>query len=322
MNKKIKYSPISIGHIIASWHIIFLLSRHKRVSPEKAYNILTTSGKLGGSLPAQKGIEICLRYKFIYIENGNLFLTKTSEEILIPLCDKDDPNRYVLRAILKEIVSCHNFEWLIFYDSDSYIFKEYLYNNDPEWVMILDNAKLFDFDDKEALVWWEEVLFKYENFKDEVKKAIGDIGEILTYEHEINRIHNDGHHPAKSYVKWAARISNSFGYDILSIKGKRFSYNKQEKDKIQIEVKASEISNLKTFRFYVSKPEWQTALKNIDNYYFYCWPGINLEKETALGGPYIISAKELVVHMPYDISIIAEWSECRCVLDISNYKAL
>jgi len=322
MSKNLKYKPISFGYIIASWHIVNFLSRHEKIKPDKIHSFLINSGKLGRSFPAKEGINLSIYYNFTCIDKGYLSLTQVSRESFIPLCDTDEPNINVLRAILKEIISCHNFEWLIFYDPDPEIFKEYLSNSDPEWTIMLDNAKLFNFEDDSVLAWWDDILLKYENYREEVKKAIGDIGEKLTYDHEISRVNSDGHRPAKSFVKWTARISNTFGFDILSIKGKRFSEMDNERDKIQIEVKASEISNLESFRFYVPKPEWQTALKNIDNYFFYCWPGINIQRETAIAAPFVIPAKELLTHMPKNISPIAEWSECRCVLNISNYKVV
>lgn len=318
MKKKIKYSTISQGHIIATWNILFLLSKYKKIFPNRIYSILTNSGKLGGSLPVEVGIRICIDYEFAYIDKGFLCLSKMSEEHLLSLCSTDDPNVPALRAILSHIISYHNFQWLIFYDSDPDIFREYLFNSDPEWVILLENAKLFSFEDTCVLKWWENVLAKYENYKEEIKKAIGDVGEKLTYLHEIHRIQTDGYHPAKSFVKWASQISDQYGYDVLSIKGKKFEG--EEKEKIQIEVKSSDTLNIESFRFYISKPEWKTALKNINSYYFYCWSGIKLNEETALEGPFIIPARELVDHIPQDVSSLSEWSECRCVIDLSRYK--
>jgi len=320
MRNKLRYYPITQGHIIASWYILYLVAKYESIHPRDINSLLIHSGKLGGKIPAEQGLKICMDYNFVSIHKQNLRLTELAEKRIIPLCNEDDPNVIVLRAILSHIISFHNFQWLIFYDSDPDIFKTYLFEQDPEWVVLLENAKLFDFDDENVNSWWDNVLSKYEDYKEELKKAIGDVGEKLTYKHELDRIDKDGYNPAKSFVKWASQLSDQFGYDILSIRGKRFLGVTNEKEKIQIEVKSSDTSNIGSFRFYISKPEWKTALKNINTYFFYCWPGINLVEETAIDGPFIIPATELVDHIPQDVSPISEWSECRCVIDISKYR--
>lgn len=320
MKNKLRYYPISQGHIIASWYILYLVAKYESIHPKDVNSLLQNSGKLGGKIPAEQGLKICIDYNLVRFDEQKLCLTELSQKHITPLCDKDDPNTMVLRVILGHIVSLHNFQWLIFYDSDPDIFKAYLYEQESEWVVLLENAKLFDFEDESVNTWWSNVLSKYEDYKEALKKAIGDVGEKLTYIHELERIDKDGHTPAKSFVKWASRINDHFGFDVLSIRGKRFVHTYKEREKIQIEVKSSDTSNIESFRFYISKPEWKTALKNLHTYFFYCWPGINVSNESALGGPFIIPAVDLMEHMPQDVSPISEWSECRCVLDISKYK--
>ncbi|TFG92561.1 MAG: DUF3883 domain-containing protein, partial [Candidatus Atribacteria bacterium] len=122
----------------------------------------------------------------------------------------------------------------------------------------MDNAKLFDFSDQDVIEWWDKVLVKYETYKDKLKKEIGDVGEKLTYDYELSRIETDGYNPSKLFVKWAARLSDRFGYDILSIRGKFFSKLNNEKEQIQIEVKSSDSFNIQRFKFHISKPEWNT----------------------------------------------------------------
>lgn len=320
MNKKLKYYPITQGHIVATWHIVFLVSKYKGITPSVIVNILMQSGKLGGTFPAKQGLKLCFDYGLIDITEGILSLTELSNSQLLPKCQEEDPNISVLRTLLSHMISFHNFHWLIFYDSDPEIFRDYLYANDPEWTTLLENAKLFDFDDEDVNIWWDKILSKYEDYKEKLKKAIGDVGEKLTYHHELKRIESDGHIPSKAFVKWASRISDRFGFDVLSIRGKYFQNTYEEKGKIQIEVKSSDTSNTEMFRFYISKPEWKTALENLNSYFFFCWIGINIDNETAIDGPFIIPALELESHIPKDVSAICDWSECRCVIDISKYK--
>ena len=320
MRKKIKYYPITQGHIVTTWHIIFLVTHYKNISPSNLIKVVYQSGKLGGTLPAKEGLKICLDYGLVKVNEDMLNLTEFTTSNIIPLCIHEDPNIFALRALLFHLISYHNFHWLIFYDTDPIIFRESVFANDPEWSNILDNAKLFDYEDEDVNKWWSKILSKYEDYKEKTKKEIGDVGEKLTYHYELKRIDSDGFNPSKSFVKWASRISDRFGYDILSIRGRNFLNSKNEIDKIQIEVKSSDNSNIKMFRFFISKPEWRTALENIHTYFFFCWYGINVEKETAEDGPFVIPAVELIDHIPKDVSQLCDWSECRCVIDLSKYK--
>jgi hypothetical protein len=111
-------------------------------------------------------------------------------------------------------------------------------------------------------------------------------------------------------------MSDKFGYDILSIRGKLLKLSFFEKDQVQIEVKSSVSESTEAFRFYVTKPEWVKAQENIDSYFFYCWTATKLESQTA-AGPFIIPAKNLEKFIPKDIgSPICEWSECRFIVDL------
>lgn len=322
MRIKFKYYPVTYGHIVAAWQIIILISRYEddAISARDAIRIVSRSGKLGGTIPAKQGLRICLDYGFAKVENKSLYLSEISIKEIVSTCSENDPNIYTLRALLFQMISYHDFHWLIGYDSDPDIFREYLLAIDPEWEYLLDNAKLFDFTDNDTINWWSSVLMKYEDYKEKKKKAIGDVGEKLTYIHELDRISHDGFTPSKSFVKWASQISDRFGYDIASIRGQFFKHNKIEKDKIQIEVKSSDSANIEAFRFFISKPEWNTALRNIDSYFFYCWSGVNIEKENAQDGPFVIPALDLQELVPKDVSKIIDWSECRCVLDVSKYR--
>lgn len=323
MKNRVKYYPITQGHIFTSWYILYYLKEYTLLDPSNLYSLLINSGKMGGTIPANQGIKICTDYGFIEIEKTSrcFCLTQLAQDNIIELCKEADPNPIALRAILGHIISFHNFQWLIFHDSNPYIFKEALQEQDPEWTALLESAELFNFDEKEVTDWWDKILIKYENYKDEVKKAIGDVGEKITYLHELKRIETEGHLPAKSYVKWASLINDHYGYDILSICGQKFEHISHPKEKIQIEVKSSDAFQPENFRFHVSKNEWNTALENLVTYFFYCWSGVNIENETATYGPYIIPAKDLLDQMPTDNCENIEWIESRCIVNLTKYKS-
>ncbi len=319
MRKKIKYYSITNGHIVSAWHILHLTNLYKGISVKIVVDIVEKSGKLGGTTPAKQGIKICNDYGLLRFQDEQLFATEVSETHILPKCDFEDPNIEAQRALLFHILSYHSFEWLIFFDADQEIFRESILANDPEWVNLLDNAKLFDFEDENVNVWWDGILSKYTDYKEKTKKAIGDVGEKLTYHFELERVEGDGYESPKTYVKWASRISDRFGFDVQSIRSRLFLSSFEAVDKIQVEVKSSDTNAVDRFRFFISKPEWNKALENIDSYFFFCWTGVNIDKESAEQGPFVIPASDLLTLVPEDKSEIMQWSECRCIMDISQY---
>jgi len=321
MSSRVKYYLITQGQVLATWYILYLTSQYKKLDPGKAISIALSSGKMGGSFPAKAGLKICIDYGLVRFEDAQLMLTEISIRNIVPHCGSEEPNLEVLRAILLHIIAYHHFEWLIFYDPDPEIFRTYLLDRDAEWTNLLDSAKLFDFSDEDVNNWWNKVLTKYEDYKEKLKKAIGDVGEKLTYHYELDRIEKDSITPSKAFVKWASNYSNNFGFDIQSVRGLLFKSLFKELDKIQIEVKSTDADNLSRYRFFVSKNEWQVANENISSYYFFCWAGINLEKETALHGPYIFPASSIMDLFPQDRSEESEWTECRFVIDLLKYSS-
>ncbi|MCK6463061.1 MAG: DUF3883 domain-containing protein [Candidatus Pacebacteria bacterium] len=310
------YFSISPGIIIALWRILSLTARYEQLSVKSVVEITQNSGLFGGKVPAKNALKFGQIYNFIEIQSGSIYLTEHCKEEFIDLCNDDEPNTPVFRAILSHIISNNNYHWLMFFNEDSDIFRTAI---PQDWIDLLENAGLFSFDNDDVIEWWETVLKKYENFTESKKKEIGDIGEKLTYEYELNRLITDKIKKPKFYVKWASRFSDEFGYDILSLRGNLLKGKYKIKDQIQIEVKATVVRDTATFRFRVSRNEWNVASNRLSTYFFFCWTGVSLEHQNASDGPYIISAKSLEKHLPTDKSEICEWTECRFVLDLTKY---
>ena len=103
MNKRIEYYPISYGHVVAAWHLLFLSNIYKGINVKDAINIVIRSGKLGGTVPASQGLKLCIDYGFLQIYGNELHVTEKSESSIIPKCETEDINTPVLRAILFHI---------------------------------------------------------------------------------------------------------------------------------------------------------------------------------------------------------------------------
>ena len=94
-------------------------------------------------------------------------------------------------------------------------------------------------------------------------KQLGNRGEYYVYKEEIKRVMKElslNEKEAKKNVKWVARDSDAFGYDILSVNA--------DKTPRYIEVKATR-SKCGNMDFYYTANEFATALQYGKNYYVY-----------------------------------------------------
>lgn len=309
---------ITTSNIIALWQLIMIVKRNESIAVESAINISINSGLIGGDVPAAEGLRLGLYCKILAIEkNQSLNHTDFCKDVLLSLCDTDEPNTQITRAILLKYMSLQNYDWLLFYSDDPETFKAGI---PSEWIDLLENSNLFDFEDSLVRSWWSEVFDRYETYKEGKKLEQGKIAEKHTFDSERERLKVDGFDNDLKFVKWASQISDKYGYDILSIRGSLLKTTFSEKEKIQIEVKCTASASMEEFRFYVSKSEWLAALANIDSYFFYCWIDTNLQKQTAQG-PYIIPAKNITQHVPIDNhSTICDWSECRFIVNLNEMR--
>lgn len=312
-------SIISSGNIIALWQILILAKDNPTLEIKTAVGAISSRSTLGGSIPIDGGIKVGTRYKFLEITEGNIILIEQITTHLFTLCTDELPNVNATRVILQSILKYDNCDWLVHFDEDPDIFKTGI---PKDWLDLLENAELFNFEDDNVIDWWKLVFSRYTKYKEGAKLEVGKIAEKLSFDHEESRLLPILEREKNSiHVKWVSEISDRFGFDILSIRGGELKHSKSEKDKIQIEVKSSTFDDLTKFRFYVSRNEWETAFRNLNDYFFYCWASVSIEKKESAIGPFIIPASKLQPLIPSDSQpSICSWSECRFIVDLSSLK--
>jgi len=316
---KIDSVTITSSNIIALWQLVLLTSKHEEITVKSAIEITLNSGLMGGGLPADQGLKLGQYCRILEInEEQKLYSSQYCKDKLIGLCETEEPNILVFRGILFRFVSFQNFDWLLFFNDDPEIFKTGI---PGEWIDLLEQAELFNFTDLIVRDWWEKIFSKFQTYKEGQQIEVGKVAEKLSYEYERQRLESDGLDNGHFFVKWASQINDKYGYDILSIRGNFFKFTFEEKDSIQIEVKCSVTSNEREFRFYISKNEWNIALKNMGSYFFYCWTSASKERENA-NGPFIIPANKLSSHIPTDNGTVCEWSQCKFVVDLNSLSII
>jgi len=197
----------------------------------------------------QNIIDICLDCNVIYVDkNSNIFINKRGKEI----ASIDGPVNKKYIKLLKLYLLTQNPSWIF----DVYEGIE----STKSSLLVPDNFKhifktfnLFDITNISTIHWWDSIKDLRRNYEESRLTRIGRDGEFLIMDFERSQKGIEPEHTSILY-------GDKAGYDIRSIKSKK---NKSE---LFIEVKNS---TQREIRFFISKNEYETCLKNKDNYAIY-----------------------------------------------------
>lgn len=131
-----------------------------------------------------------------------------------------------------------------------------------EW-QVFKNAKLLDdIPNENAIKWWDYFKSLNRSNNDQLKVKQGRLAERWTMVLEQEYILENC---PKKKPKWVALEGDHFGYDIKSYRKKDEDYDQI----ILIEVKS--FSQRSRPIIYITKNEWDKAIKSSPNYVFYIW---------------------------------------------------
>jgi Domain of unknown function (DUF3883) len=129
------------------------------------------------------------------------------------------------------------------------------------------------------------------------RKAIGNVGEELTIAYERERLRAEGFADLGAQVRWLARESDAYGFDVLSFAGRSAH---QPDTQIAVEVKSSSLPASTYFRLFLSAHEWETAATLGDRYVIHVWTGADPGPPPQGRGPILVRPSDLARHLPSD----------------------
>ena len=116
-------------------------------------------------------------------------------------------------------------------------------------------------------------------------------------------------------VKRVSQISSEYGFDIVSLRGNKLSFDKVAQEEIEIEVKSSVLENEELFTFYVTKNEWIKSQMYGESYFFYCWSGVS-DKMNDSRVLLLFQGQKLKPFIPKDENESCEWMISRFILNL------
>jgi len=287
-------------------HFLLNCKEYKEYRKSLFSTLFNVKYAIGEKLLIESSIEIGIRYDVFNIDSNFIRL---SDRAIHNFRDLENVTIFI-RIFLRDYLLTNKPFWLFFFDEDSNVFEDLI---PDKWVEILNTGNLLNFKHEDVVNWWTDLFDRIEIDDEKFRKEIGNLGEELTIKYESERLSSEGITTFDDDIRWMAKISDKYGYDIASLSGSLNPTNPRKP--IMIEVKATQSSNLSKNRFFVTRNEWTTAVNNPGSYFFYLWFGIDLKNRKTKSGPKIILAEDLLKRFPVDQNRDFQWELCTVSLN-------
>lgn len=290
---------ISPGRMTALWVVLRSAARlGDGISEDDLLTFARRSGLRGGGLPIKDGFELARTGGFVS-GVGTVRLTALGHDAL-SRGDEEEPSQDVLRLFTSVLVLRYPPAWVACWQGDPETLAQALPDSARE---VLRDAGLLEQPaegDLQQAAWWSAL--RHVPLPEEtagIRKAVGDTAEELSLIFEKARLANEGFPDLASRVRWVARESPAYGFDILSFAGKSFAPLPVDVE-LAIEVKGVSIAAAASFRMFLTHHEWDTARRIGEQHIFHLWQGIRAGnvQAGAAAGPHVARLRDLEVHLP------------------------
>jgi len=247
-------------------------------------------------LPIGDGLTLALEGQFLSVRDERLSIARLGREALA-LTDQEEPSDEVRRLFASTLLLRDPPTWVAFWQGDPTSLGLALPDAER---LLLKECGLFPeagVDDLANWAWWDAL--RQVPLPEETgvyRKLIGDAGEQLTMAYEHSRLETEGYPELAARVRWVARESPAYGFDVLSYFGGR---GQSPDRRLAIEVKSSARSSAEVFSLYITEHEWKTSKSIGPNYVFYLWDGVDPgPPPRSKAAPRVVMPPLLEPHMP------------------------
>lgn len=291
---------ISPGRLSTIVTMLMLIGSHAVVREGDLEAVLGAAGALGGSSPWRAAKSMAIAADVVSDDEGAVHLSETGEGIrrlaleVGELAARRATLRCVIRRVRQDLLCLAfmtNSAIEAFVDSDT--------------VQCLCELGLLDQTSEDTAEWWASLVNDAHAVDHEYLKRLGDMAEERSVAYEKTRLAASGYADLSDQVQWVSRIDESLGFDLLSFTGSA----PDPTDQLMIEVKACGHAQGR-LRFFLTRNEWETALRNPDSWLVYFWRVSDLRSEQG-GSPYrVVPVSELVPSVPVDVNPAGRWTVC------------
>lgn len=291
------------GRFTALWVVLRSLNRlGEGIRDDELLTFARRSGLRAGGLPVADGLTLAIQGDFIEVTDGRVHLTSLGKEALARV-DDDEPAPEVLRLFSSVLFLRHPPTWVAYWQGN----QDHIDLAMPEGNRdVLRAAGLLDASNVEDIESW--ALWNALRAVPPLEAAmahratIGAAGEELAVAYERSRLASEGFPELARRVRWVARESAAYGFDVLSYGGRTFSAARPATP-LAIEVKASANVTRENVGLFLTRHEWETSRRFPGLYLVQHWSGVRPGRPPeSAGGPLIIRADLFIRHVPSPVA--------------------
>jgi hypothetical protein len=290
---------LSPGRITACWYLLRCLRRLGDSAQRSDLLALAARSSLrSGGLPIRDGLRLAIEGKLLTVSGDQLTLTAASGDLL-ELGTEDEPTDDARRVLISRLLLDDPPNWVIYWQGDPDSLDLVLPATERRSI---SEAGLMPPSDASGnlMSWAFWLALRRVPLMSQTaahRKALGDAGEALSMSYERQRLEREGHPELANRVRWLARESDAYGFDILSFIG---GAGPRPGDHLAVEVKATSLPRGRKFRFFLSAHEWEVAQAIPDQYVLHLWTRVDpgppaLSRDP---GPTVINQSSLLPHLP------------------------
>lgn len=289
---------LSPGRLTALW--IVLRSLHRLGDSAVIEDLRRTASRTSlrsGGLPVGDGLKLALEGQFLTQQDDRLVISPLGREAL-DLSNEEEPTDDVRLLFVSSLLLRDPPAWVSFWQGDAASLSLALPASER---LLLEQCGLYpegSVADLASWAWWDalkEVPLPEET--GQYRKMIGDAGEQLSLTYEQARLQAEGFSELSRRVRWVARESAAYGFDILSYSGKT---DNEPSRPLAIEVKSVAKPVVDVFPLYLTEHEWRTS-KTLEPYYiFHLWDGVDPGPpvRSRRPGPLLVQSNRFDGHLP------------------------
>jgi uncharacterized protein DUF3883 len=280
-----------------------------------------TSLRAGG-LPIPDGFTLALEGEFVRLTGEQLSLAPLGEHAL-SLQDGDEPGLEVRRLFISVLLLRDPPPWVAYWQGAPSTLALIVPESERDLLAEADLFPASHMSDLEAWSWWDALrVVPLPAETSALRKVIGDAGEELSFRFEQQRLRADGFSDLAARVRWVARESPAYGFDVLSFHGA--THGGDPRRPLAVEVKAISRPVVASLDFFLTAHEWSTASSLGPDYVIHFWdavdPGPPLRSSSR--APRVLANAQLSDHLPVEPSCAkCAWESAHLSINIAQLDA-
>jgi hypothetical protein len=245
------------------------------------------------------GLALAREGGFVTERVGRLTLTPLGFEALEAGVE-DEPPAQALRLFVGALLLRSPPSWVAWWQGSPADLEEVIPRDER---IVLGDAGLLPVpksDDLAGWGWWQALgRVPLAQQAAASRKLIGDAGEQLSVEFERGRLERQGYPELAGEVRWVARESDAYGFDVLSFAGDDVPGLECD-ERVAIEVKSTALPVRERFPLYLSSHEWEVALALGERSLFHLWAAVSPgpPASSPAAGPLVRRSTQLAGHLP------------------------